>query len=139
MAEYALVGTDKLVKAVIVADSDFISAHGDEIKTQYGDAAGTWTLTPAKVGLGWKSEDGIFVTKPSDVEVTAPAAVVLSVTKAGGSTYQWKKGVDELSGKTSATLEIDPSATGDSGSYTCVISSGGDSVESEAATVTVNA
>ncbi len=59
MAEYALVGTDNEVKAVIVADSGFITANGDAIRLQYGDAAGSWIDTgETKVGPGWTYDSG---------------------------------------------------------------------------------
>jgi len=141
MAEYALVGIDTKVKAVIVADADFVTTHGNEIRAQYGDAAGSWILTPDKVGIGYKEGNGIFVAPMSDLSVIAPAAISLGVSAVadGVKSYQWKKGEDNIQDATSASLSIDPSAVGDSGSYSCVVTVGGNSVTSDASTVTVSA
>jgi hypothetical protein len=140
MAEYALVDSS-LVREVIVADAEFISAHGDEVKTQRGYPSGSWVLTPAKVGIGYKYGNAIFIAPAqSALALTAPAALSLSVSSvsAGDMTYQWKKGSDDLSGKTSASLSIDPSASGDSGSYSCVVTVSGQSLQSDATEVTVS-
>ena len=140
MAEYALVDAG-LVKEVIVADAEFISAHGDEVKTQRGYPDGSWQLTPDKVGIGHKFGSAIFIAPASGpMALTAPAPLLLSVAavSADEKTYQWKKGVADLEGKTAASLTIDPSAAGDSGTYFCAVTAGGQSLQSDGVEVTVS-
>lgn len=69
MAEYALVGTDNIVKAVIVADSAFITDNGSSIRTQYGASDGTWVDAGAtKVGPGWTYDSNTGEFAPPSLE-----------------------------------------------------------------------
>lgn len=62
--EYALVDGGVVV-SVIVADSTFISEHGNTAKTQLG-LSGSWVQCPAetKVGIGWTYADPDFTAPP---------------------------------------------------------------------------
>ena len=53
-------------------------------------------------------------------------------------TYQWKLGGANVSGGTSATLNLTGVTTGQAGSYTCTVGNSAGSVTSSAATLTVN-
>lgn len=142
MAEYALVdGGD--VKDSIIAEADFISDKGDEVKASLGYPSGTWILPVFKVGVGYKYGNSLFVSPPiAALNLTAPEELNLGIQVSGSGTitYQWKKDSVDISGETASTLTIDPStATTDDGSYTCVVSDGSNSLESSACVVTVTA
>lgn len=78
MAEYALVDGG-IVRAVIVAEADFVSNHGAAAATTYGHAAGSWYLTPAKVGRGY-SHDGSAFAAPTRGKSLSGAAAATSTT-----------------------------------------------------------
>ncbi|MGC4071082.1 MAG: immunoglobulin domain-containing protein [Nibricoccus sp.] len=141
------------------------TATGTAIYSQTASASAANFLTSSfdSLALGWRATantsattidiNSITVTSstvggptlptitahPAGQTVTAPASVSLSVTATGATSYQWKKDTNNISGATSATYTINPSATTDSGSYTVVVTNAAGSVTSNAATVTVNA
>lgn len=128
MAEYAQINNSKVTQ-VIVADNDFILG-----------LAGTWQLTPAKVGIGDKCSNSLFISSPGDQTITCPASINLSVRASGNDsiTYQWKKDGSPIDGETNSSLVISSSSPSDSGSYTCVISDMQNTLESDEAIVTAN-
>lgn len=78
-------------------------------------------------------------TEPTSLTV-APGARASFTVGAGGSAplgYQWYRGTELLSGKTSATLVIEPVGPADAGDYRVVVSNPYGSVESVAATLSV--
>jgi hypothetical protein len=95
----------------------------------------------------------IINTQPADVTVCAPTATSFSVTATGTSlTYQWQlstngggswanlTNVAPYSNVTTATLNISPTAASMTGyQYRCVVSSSCSPLNSNAATLTVNA
>lgn len=133
MPEYAKLDVNNVVTQVIVADQDHVDSRAD----------GPWNLTPAKVGIGHRksSSGNVYVSKAEAYSIASPEKLTLDVSASGGSgplTYQWKKDGADIAGATSAQYSKDPtSSPGDSGSYTCVVSDGTDSVESEPFSVTV--
>ena len=102
---------------------------------------------PPLVDMGAYERIPITVTAPGDVTVCAGAQAVFSVTATGQPTltYQWRKNGSpisdggSISGATTDTLTIDPTVTGDSGTYDVVVTDGfGQQLTSSAATLTVN-
>lgn len=84
-----------------------------------------------------------FITDlPGTKAVATGAALDLAVVVQGGSapySYAWKKGSTALPTQNSATLNIPSAASGDAGSYTCVVTDAtGKSITSAACTVTVS-
>lgn len=86
-----------------------------------------------------------FLAPPSSQAVCsgAPASLTVSVVGASSSTsYQWRKGTTNvvngpnISGATSATLNIASVQTADLGSYSCVVTQGVCTVQSPAAALT---
>lgn len=76
---------------------------------------------------------------PSNLTRCVGQAAAFSVTASGANlTYQWKKGANNISGATSATLNIASVVAGDAGSYSCVVNSDCGNTTSNAATLTVN-
>jgi Immunoglobulin domain len=80
-----------------------------------------------------------ITTQPSSQTATAGSSVTLAVVASGtDTTYQWYKGDSAISGATSASYTINPTATSDSGTYSVVISNSAGSVTSSSVTLTVN-
>ncbi len=90
-------------------------------------------------------------TQPSSVTVTAPASASFTVAEGtvpancSAATIQWQSApsgsttFSNISGATSATLTINPTSVGISGTkYRAVLTNGGGSTDSNAATLTVN-
>ena len=84
-----------------------------------------------------------ITAQPQDVNVTLGSKATLSLTVAGGETYQWykatsatsKDGATAVSGATAATYQYTPAALGTEYFY-CKVTNGIGSVESNIATVT---
>jgi hypothetical protein len=105
--------------------------------------------TPPIVDMGAHERVPLTVSapSPSSQTVCAGAAVSFTATASGAPTltYRWRKGGVNLfdggaiSGAATAMLTIDPTATGDSGSYDVVVTDGfGQPLTSATATLTVN-
>lgn len=83
---------------------------------------------------------------PTSIEVDAGGAAEFSVQASGSGTlgYQWKRGQTLLvnggaiSGATSATLRINPTATTDAGTYACTVTNACSSRVSSGGVLTVN-
>lgn len=79
---------------------------------------------------------------PSTKTVTSGTALDLSVVMQGGSapyTYVWKKDGTALPGKTSPTLNVASTGSGDAGDYTCeVTDASGSALTSSACSVTIS-
>lgn len=135
MPEYVKLDENDVVTHVIVADSDHVAQRAD----------GPWLLPTGKVGIGYRLNSGIYLSAlPATAEVDAPSPLQLSVSVASAETspvytYQWKKNGSNISGATSSLLVIDPStASTDDGDYSCVVSDGTNTVETDACAVTVS-
>ncbi|GEP42010.1 immunoglobulin domain-containing protein [Brevifollis gellanilyticus] len=79
------------------------------------------------------------ITKhPASATVNVKANVTLSVTATGTAlTYQWRRGGANIAGKTDSKLVLTNVQAGDSGVYDVVVTAGGQSVVSTAATLAV--
>jgi hypothetical protein len=78
-------------------------------------------------------------TQPSSQSICPTQPVTFSVTATGsGLSYQWRKNSSNISGATSSSYSISSVASGDAGSYDCVVTGTCNSVTSNAATLTVN-
>ena len=118
----------------------------------YGLAAGTAGIAAMGRGLiPWSEVQSAGVTvqqvqppaitvHPVSQTVCAGSSVTFTVSATGTAplSYQWRKNGVNISGATSASYTITSAATGDAGSYTCVVSNSGGSATSNAATLTVN-
>jgi hypothetical protein len=100
------------------------------------NAAGTVTSDAATLTVN--VPPGI-TTHPANVSGTAPAAATFTVVASGTSlNYQWRRDGVNISGATSATYVLDPTAVTDSGAtFDVVVSNVAGSVTSTAATLTV--
>jgi hypothetical protein len=74
--------------------------------------------------------------------LTVPSGGIASFSVAadgsGDLSYQWFKGIDEISGATSSIYTINPVGPGDAGSYSCRVSDDCGSTTSDPAQLTVN-
>ncbi len=84
----------------------------------------------------------VITTPPANVSVTAPAPATFSVVAIGATpmSYQWRRNGTAISGATSSSYTLSPTAVSNSGSvYTVTVSNAGGSVTSTPATLTVSA
>ncbi len=104
-------------------------------------------LTPPYVDMGAYERIPITVTTVANQTLCSGPSAVFSVVATGQPTltYRWRKnGVNlnnggAISGVTTDTLTINPTATGDSGNYDVVVTDGfGQSITSNQAVLTVN-
>ena len=103
--------------------------------------------TPPIVDMGANERVPLTVSAPTPQTVCAGASASFSVTASGAPTlsYRWRRNTVNLFdggsifGAATAMLTINPTVTGDSGSYDVVVTDGfGQTVASTAATLTVN-
>ncbi len=89
---------------------------------------------------GGVSTAPVISTQPQNVVVTAGQSASFSVAASGGAlSYQWRKnGVNVAGNGTSATYSIASAQSADAGSYHVVVSNSLGSVNSSAASLTVN-
>jgi hypothetical protein len=154
---YSIGGTsDDIGTAVDITSTGKILYAGYFASTTCGDfdpGAGVQSLTNTG-GAG--TEDGYFVsytecsgatitTNPSNFTGCPGANITLTMAATGsGLTYQWQKGGvnisngGNISGATTTSLTITSAVVGDAGSYRCVVSSSCGSINTTAATVTIN-
>lgn len=79
-----------------------------------------------------------ITAQPVSLVKPAGANASFSISATGtGLTYQWKQGVSVIGGATSSSYSITPVASGDTGSYTCVVTGTCGTVTSTAAVLTV--
>jgi Pectate lyase len=84
-------------------------------------------------------EPPVITTQPVSQTADLGASITFSVSATGDNlTYQWKKGGVDLPGATSASYTINNVTADDAGNYTVVVTNGGGSVTSAAATLAVN-
>ena len=102
------------------------------------NGTGSTISTPAKVSVRVPLR---LVENPRSQEVTIGSSAVFAVQASGAGpySYQWKLDGIEIPGATSATYILTNSQEIDSGGYTVVVTSQTETVESEAAILTVNA
>ncbi len=105
-------------------------------------------LTPPYVDMGAYERIPITVSTPVSLAVCSGSSATFNVTADGQPTltYRWRKdGINlndggAISGATSNTLTINPTAVGDAGAYDIVVTDGfGQTITSPPATLTVNA
>ena len=80
-----------------------------------------------------------FSQQPVSQTICAGNSVSFTVVANGvNTTYQWKKNGQNITGANSATFTINSTATTDSGSYTCVVTSSCGNTTSNSAMLTIN-
>ncbi len=104
------------------------------------NAGGDVTSSAAVLTVNTPAVAAAITTQPAGQTVNAGASASFSVTATGTAplTYQWKKGGVDIGGATSASYTIANTVTGDSGSYTVVVTNSVNSATSNAAVLTVN-
>lgn len=97
------------------------------------------TVTSADAALTVNTPPSI-TAQPSDLTVTEGQAAQFTVTAAGTGplSYQWQKGGSDIVGATASTFVLNPTQTGDAGTYHAVVTSAFGSATSSDATLTVN-
>jgi uncharacterized repeat protein (TIGR02543 family) len=104
------------------------------VTAQDGTTTKTYTITVTRLAT---AVTPTISSQPSSISKTAGQSVTFSVTASasdsGNLSYQWKKGGTDISGATSSNYTINPTATGDAGNYTVVVTN---SINSTTATAT---
>jgi gliding motility-associated-like protein len=78
-----------------------------------------------------------FVTPSSTACLGQPIQLLVSTTGTSPFTYQWKKNSVDISGETSASIELINPTSVDAGTYTCTITNGCGTITSAAITLTL--
>ena len=114
---------------------------GGSYSCYVSNAAGTATSSAAVLTVNPAPVAPTITTQPISRTVTTGTNVSFTVTASGTSpfSYQWRFNGANISGATSAALTLTSLTTGNSGSYSCVVTNVGGSATSSAATLTVNA
>ena len=131
------------------AISGATSASYTIASTQAGDA-GSYTVTVTNsagsatsnaVTLAVNAAAPSITAQPASASVTAGGSATFTVAASGTAplSYQWQKNGSAISGATFAAYTIASAQAGDAGSYSAVVTNGGGSVASNAATLTVTA
>jgi hypothetical protein len=79
----------------------------------------------------------VITTQPASQNACTAASVTLSVVANYAVSYQWKKGGTDIGGATASSYFISSAASGDAGSYTCVVTNPAGSVTSGVASLVV--
>ncbi|MBP9900792.1 MAG: immunoglobulin domain-containing protein [Verrucomicrobia bacterium] len=105
------------------------------------NGAGSATSSAAVLTVNAAAVVPSITTQPASQTVTAGANVSFTVAASGTAplSYQWRLNGGNIGGATSATLTLTSVTTGQTGSYSCVVSNGAGSATSSAAVLTVNA
>jgi hypothetical protein len=121
-----------------VLGSTTIDDSGAQFSVMVSNAAGSVTSATATLTVNVAPS---IVTSPANVTVTAPASATFTVVASGTApfTYQWRRNGVAISGATSASYVLNPTAGSDSGAtFDVVVSNAGGTATSAAATLTVN-
>ena len=95
---------------------------------------------PAPGSASDNSTPPSITAQPSNVTVNPGQSATFTISASGTAplTYQWQKNSTNISVATSTTYTIASVASGDAGSYRCVVTNTAGSATSNAATLTVN-
>ena len=118
-----------------------VADSGAQFSVVVSNAAGTITSATATLTVNPTPVPPSFTTQPASLTVTAPAAATFSVVVTGDApmSYQWRRNGVAISGATSASYTLNPTALADSGAQFDVIASNAvGSITSAVATLTVN-
>jgi hypothetical protein len=123
--------TSLFLRIMSVKEADFAT-----YTVRVSNAAGTTESAPAVLS---KPARPVITQQPLSTNVTAGAAVTLSVTANGSGTlsYQWLKNGTPVPAATNPTLNLAAAQTADSGTYTASVSNQYGTVISDGATVAV--
>ena len=138
-------GTTNISGATSASYTTPATASGDN-NTQYrvivSNSVGNVTSNAATLTVDSTPVAPTITVQPVNHTVTAGATATFSVTAAGTAplSYQWQKGTTNISGATSSSYTTPVTTVADSGStFRAVVSNSAGSVNSLAATLTVNA
>ena len=116
------------------------SDSGAQFDVVVSNATGTVTSTVATLTVNPAAVPPSITTQPANVTVTAPASAGFSVAAVGDAplSYQWRRNGANISGATSATYELNPTAVSDSGAqFSVVVSNAAGTITSANAALTV--
>ena len=118
-----------------------VSDSGAQFDVVVSNGAGTVTSNAATLTVNATPVPPSITTHPASLTVTAPASATFSVVATGDApiSYQWRRNGTAISGATSASYVLNPTAVSDSGAqFDVIVSNAVGSITSNAATLTVN-
>jgi hypothetical protein len=125
-----------IVVNVIVADQSHVDTRDD----------GPWVLTPydgnsGAVGVGYKSSGSLFISpirQALSLAVSDNLSICSRAVSSSPVSYQWRKNSSDIVGATECEFNIASVVADDSGEYTCMVSDGTTSLESNICSVVVS-
>ena len=118
-----------------------VSDSGALFDVVVSNAAGTVTSSAATLTVNPAPVPPSITTQPANLTVTAPNQANFSVVATGDAplSYQWRRNGSDISGATSTSYVLNPTAVSDSGAqFDVVVTNAAGTVTSSAATLTVN-
>ena len=118
-----------------------VADSGAQFSVRVTNAAGTVTSASATLTVNPAPVPPSITTQPANLTITAPNAANFSVVATGDAplSYQWRRHGSDISGATSSSYALNPTAVADSGAqFDVVVSNAAGTVTSSAATLTVN-
>ena len=115
-----------------------VSDSGAQFDVVVSNGAGTVTSNVATLTVTPAPVPPSITTQPASLTVTAPNAANFSVVATGDAplSYQWRRNGTAISGATSASYALNPTAVSDSGAqFDVVVSNGAGTVTSNVATL----
>ena len=127
--------------ATLTLSSVTTGQSGGSYSCFVSNVAGTVTSSAAILTVNAAAVAPTITTQPVSRTVTAGTNVSFTVAATGTAplNYQWRFNGANIVGATSATLTLTSVTTGQSGSYSCVVTNAGGSATSAEAVLTVNA
>ncbi|MBI5766369.1 MAG: S8 family serine peptidase [Verrucomicrobia bacterium] len=136
---YAIRSSPAIVGRTLYFTSGDAKLYAIDIGT--GAAAGAWTQYRQNAARTGRIAGGEFVIAagppPVRAIATQPFDLSVGVTASAPVTFQWSKGGVPIAGATYASLPFDAAQAADAGSYTVAVTSGGRTLTTPAAAVTV--
>lgn len=112
-----------------------VAGDSGSYTVEVSNACGNQTSSPIALVVNQTTS---IVTSPSDADVCTGAPATFSVSANGANlTYQWRKNNSNIIGANAPTYSITSAASGDAGSYDCVVTGTCGSATSSAASLTV--
>jgi hypothetical protein len=126
--------------ASYVLNPTAVSDSGSTFDVIVSNGGGTITSASATLTVNAAAVPPSITTPPASTTVTAPAQATFSVVAAGSAplSYQWRRNTFPISGATSSSYVLTPTAVSDNGAtFDVVVTNGAGAITSSAATLTV--
>ena len=127
--------------ASYILDPTAVADSGAQFDVIVSNGVGNITSAAATLTVNATPVPPSFTTQPASLTVTEPAGATFSVVVTGDAplSYQWRRNGTAISGATSASYVLNPTAMADNGAqFDVIVSNAVGSITSTVATLTVN-